>query len=358
MATKQTYFASLASILLLASCSQDEILKNEPNAPRKAISYNVTADRVTRAQDFFTNSNLPKSFVLSAWYHTGTAADGKIYFDSDLIQSDGSSSYSRSAGQRYWPTGAGEQLDFYAYTGDDNASFSLLDDSDNLSPTISNVQVDADAANHKDLIYVAQHGETPKGTGTVTLAFQHAMSQIAVKAKNTNSCIYVEISDVAIGGMASEGTLKLPVSSTDKAQWEASSNVSEMSSNMSAIVDLEATAKTLTTDVFMMIPGNYSKATFADSKFTGSYIKLNCKIYNVANTDKGYQTTDVKIHDGELYIPYAFNLDMGKKYNYTINFGTGNAGLDENGDPTLVALNVAVSVADWGEAADEDIEAE
>lgn len=351
MNTKQTFFVSLAGILLFSSCSQDEIITNEPAAPRKAIAYNVTADRATRAQNFYTSSNVPETFVLSAWYRNGNADESKIYFDSDLIQKDASAgTYSGSRGQRYWPTGANDKLDFFAYAGNDDASLLLLNDADEFAPRLENISMSDDAANHSDLVYATAFDEVQTASGSVSLAFKHAMSQISVAAKNEGTTIQVKISEVAIGGMASEGTFYFATSDSESNRWEVGADKSMLiNSSMAAAQTIGTTATTLTDDVFMMIPSTYAEATFADGKYSGAYIRLKCEIFNIAKPEEGFNAdSDVKIQDGYVYIPCAFNWAMGTKYKYTITFGKGNAGLNDDGQPTLVALDIATpTVEDW-----------
>lgn len=370
MATKLTVFASLASILLLGSCSQEEILNNETTAPRKAIGYNVTAERATRAQNIFSSTNTPTQFIVGAWHHTGSLADGVVYFDSDLISKDASSStYSNTRGLRYWPTGENDKLNFYAYAGDENASFSLSPDGVALKPALSSVTVDADAANHNDIIYACVHDEAPTATGSVNLTFSHAMAQVAISAKNTNENIHVEVAEVALGGLPSTGTFYFGTTgnAADGADavphWGDTGTAKEFSTKIGTwtddvlaegYVEVGATAAALTErpiQNFMLIPGNYDKADaagFTAATATGSYLRVKCKIWNVANAASGKQASDVQLYDGDLYIPCDFNLAMGKKYTYTLNFGQGTAGMDENGKQAMVALDIAtVSVSDW-----------
>lgn len=367
MATKQTIIASLASILLLASCSQEEILNNESTAPRKAIGFNVTADRVTRAQNIFTSTNLPSQFVVSAWYHTGDVNDGSVYFDQDLVSKDGSSaSYSNTRGLRYWPTQDNEKLNFYAYAGDEDASFSLTNlDGTALEPTLSGIELDTDAKNHKDIIYASVHNEARdrNASGAVSLTFNHAMSQISVAAKNTNPNIHIVVNEVAIGGLAQSGTFHFDASAGDTPGWTVDNSTKiEVASTLGSEVTVGATATALTAsdaENFMVIPSNYAKAdasAFNAATATGAYLRIKCTIWNVAGD--AYKEGDVEIHNGDLYIPCDLDLALGKKYTYTVNFGQGTGGVDANGVKSLVALDISnVTVSGWETAdAPDDLE--
>ena len=97
---------------------------------------------------------------------------------------------------------------------------------------------------------------------------------------------------------------------------------------------------------------------------TGSYLLVDCAIFNVAGTDyaegddvclwgepkEGAWTTK------ELAIPVAFDWEQGKKYVYTLVFGEGNGGYDpdpdpdpdpEDPDPVLVPITFEITVDDF-----------
>lgn len=370
MATNQTLFASLASILLLASCSQEEIINNEPNAPRKTIGFNVTADRATRAQTIYGSSNVPSKFVFGAWYHNSTTSQRKVYIQSDVVEKNTSSgAYFNTSGQRYWPTGDNDNLDFYAYAGSDDASFSLTDEDSNIAPTIS-VEIGENASDHADLLYAASYSATPSTDGKVSLNFKHAMAQIAIAAKNDNPNIRVEIEEVAIGGMASNGTFSFATSESGTHSWvipNTDNKNLEVKSGLENTKALASTAALMGSDVFMVIPTEYNKAnSFTKGIADGAYFRIKCTIYNIAKPDAtdtangGYVAgSDLKLHEGDVFIPCDFNWTMGTKYKYTINFGTGTAGVDKDGNPTLVALAIETpTVADWGEETEKEVAAE
>ena len=86
-----------------------------------------------------------------------------------------------------------------------------------------------------------------------------------------------------------------------------------------------------------------SAVTIADADAAkNTYIKISCKILN----GETYLVGSENIY-GEVYIPFAADWTMGKKYIYTINIGTGTGGFDENGNPLVQPISYSVDVDEW-----------
>ena len=106
---------------------------------------------------------------------------------------------------------------------------------------------------------------------------------------------------------------------------------------------------------------------------TGSYLLVDCAIFNVAGTDYA-EGDDVCLWGEpqgsgwttkELAIPVAFDWQQGKKYVYTLVFGEGNGGYDpdpepdpdpEDPDPVLVPITFEITVDDFELVDGGDIE--
>ena len=103
-----------------------------------------------------------------------------------------------------------------------------------------------------------------------------------------------------------------------------------------------------------------------ESPFDGSYLAVNCKIYNVAG-EAYNSTSDVCLHSGWAVIPVSFDWKPGKKYIYTFVFGEGNGGYEGGEDPdsptpgvtpVLTPITYTVTVDDFQKGYDEDVEME
>jgi hypothetical protein len=112
------------------------------------------------------------------------------------------------------------------------------------------------------------------------------------------------------------------------------------------------TAKNLTaTDgALLMLPQTVTPwATTAGSPVTtaaadaahNAYLKIRCTIISGAVT---------LVDNDYVYIPFSVNWQQGKKYTYTLVFGAGSGGFDENGNPLDNMLPISYTVAaadDW-----------
>ena len=85
-----------------------------------------------------------------------------------------------------------------------------------------------------------------------------------------------------------------------------------------------------------------------------TYLAISCKIKNgsayVMGDESQYAT---------VYIPFEIDWLQGKKYSYTLVFGKGQGGFDENGDPISSMLPITYtvsSVTNWSSVDGGEIE--
>lgn len=86
------------------------------------------------------------------------------------------------------------------------------------------------------------------------------------------------------------------------------------------------------------VPVSIAEADAANN----SYIKISCKIKNGSTYLVGSESSF-----GEVYIPFAADWEIGKKYVYTINIGTGTSGFDVNGNPLIQPISYSVDAEEW-----------
>ena len=243
----------------------------------------------------------------------------------------------------------------------------------------------------------------------MNLNFRHALSQIVFQAKNTNANLYVEIAGVSVANVGGKNTFTFPSANTETNIVDHDENAdgvykdgefgSGITYNTSWGTWAALTQGTEKYDVDFTktpVPGNntlvaltttanetdkeYNKAmlllpqtttawkpeTHPNPKKdnTGSYLLVDCAIFNVAGTDYA-EGDDVclwgepKKEGGwttkELAIPVAFDWQQGKKYVYTLVFGEGNGGYNpdpedpdpEDPDPVLVPITFEITVDDF-----------
>ena len=325
----------------LVSCSNDEVM--ELNRSNDEIKFNAVVNNASRAQLIYSSSFLPNEFYLYA------INDGKTYINGDQFKKD-DPSYVNMSGTRFWPEGF---VDFYAHV---NAGTNFKW-TGNAAPTIENFEVSANVAGQVDLLYATnkakKNQDKTKPTLPVTLTFHHALSQIVFKAKNTNENLYVEVSGIKVCNVVNKGDFTYPEAGTEaKGSWSLTGEkvqydvtfepVALVGNAASDAVDLtSAVAKAMlllpqTTTAWVQKPGEP-----ADEQ-TGSYLLVDCKVYNVAG-DAFDKNNDVCLYNKEAAIPLAFNWEQGKRYIYTLIFN--HAGYDPNVPvPALIPIEVDVRV--------------
>lgn len=388
---KKSYLLGALGLLAMASCSQDETIGI--NHDGDEITFNVVANNATRAADVYCNQNLPGGFYVSA------ISDGKTYIDKDYVTGS-NGNWTNTSGTRYWPETA---VDFYAHVnGGDAYKWN------NGSPKFEGFTVNNTVGSQVDLLYAVKKNQS-KTNGTVNLNFRHALSQIVFQAKNTNANLYVEIAGVSVANVGGTNTFTFPSENTETnivdhdenadgvyedgefgsgisydASWGTWNALTSGSITYSvdftktpvpgnntlvALTTANETGKEYNSNAMLLLPQNTTAWKPNDNPLpgatgnTGSYLLVDCAIFNVAGDD--YADGDVclwgELKEGEwktkeLAIPVAFDWQQGKKYVYTLVFGKGNGGYDpdpepdpdpENPDPVLVPITFEITVEDF-----------
>ena len=382
--------------MAMASCSQDETIGI--NHDGDEITFKAVANNATRAADVFCNPNLPRGFYVSA------ISDGKTYIDKDHVTGS-NGSWTNQSGTRYWPETA---VDFYAHVnGDDVYKWSVNEGQ--ATAKFENFAVNAEVGSQVDLLYAVKTNQS-KTNGKVNLNFRHALSQIVFQAKNTNANLYVEIAGVSVANVGGTNTFTFPSADTEKniahknydtdgdgvyetgefgsinydKSWGAWDNLTSGTkkydvdfdktpvpgnNTLVALTTANDAGKEYNSNAMLLLP---QKTTAWDpetaplpgaEKNTGSYLLVDCAIFNVAGDD--YADGDVCLWGEpqgsgwttkELAIPVAFDWQQGKKYVYTLVFGEGNGGYDpdpdpdpdpEDPDPVLVPITFEITVDEF-----------
>lgn len=383
--------------MAMASCSQDETIGI--NHDGDEITFNVVANNATRAEkEVYCNQNLPGGFYVSA------ISDGKTYIDKDYVTGS-NGNWTNTSGTRYWPETA---VDFYAHVnGGDAYKWSVNEGK--ATAKFENFAVNGTVADQVDLLYAVKTGQK-KADGKVNLNFRHALSQIVFQAKNTNANLYVEIAGVSVANVGGTNTFTFPSANTEtnivdhdenadgvyedgefgsgisyNASWGTWAALTQGTEQYNVDFDKKSvlgnnTLVSLTTandagkeynsNAMLLLP---QKTTAWDPEVnplpgaagnTGSYLLVDCAIFNVAGTDYA-EGDDVCLWGEpqgsgwttkELAIPVAFDWEQGKKYVYTLVFGEGNGGYDpdpepdpdpEDPDPVLVPITFEITVDDF-----------
>lgn len=395
----------------LTACSSDNSFTPQPDVPSttadaNVIRYNVVANNAARgmmrAASIYNANNIPNQFYVSAWAmdgNTATTDDGNMYIKNDLIKNQGTATAQNwvdQSGLRYWPNN-GELLNFFA-TNATNASIVYDESGQGASTVISNpkyeipLTVASAGAQQTDLLYASVYDQKKTATGAtgqtsqpVTLDFHHALSQVVFTAQCTNPHIEVKIGSISVVGVAGTGILSIPADrNTSAASWSVAANYTPATFGSDpdgdrGAVTVGSTVTPITSDsdqtdyALMIIPQTVAAADpTATDAWTSqkAYLKVQCTIFNVAKGENGSETSDTMIFGtntdmgggfirqdyGTLYIPLAVNWEMGKRYVYNLQFGTGNGGYNQDGTLALIPIKYNVTADNWTEAGSSNVQ--
>ena len=342
MKKKGLFVIAAASLLAVTSCSVDEVvggnvLSNNEINPTARIVGDVKDARAVETKI----TNLGK-FTVNA-FQTG---DANYMNNVEYTTSDNGSSWTTAAGKFFWPVEGDLHLYGYAPAAPGTSGTFKIDKD---AQTLTDFVPFATAAAQQDFVYAKSTGNNAtNGTTGVELNFQHALTEISVAAKNSNTAYTVKVTGVKLGNVKTKGTFTFPSIENSAASWtlsDAAEDVGSYETTWSTATALTNSVSTLdeANVAFMLLPQQLEKSEKASEK---AYLALKVNI-----TMQGGKV----IHDGWAYIGLNTNWEMGKHYTYTLDFSDG-AGQDENGKQIISGKEMVlkVKVTPW-EAKAEDL---
>ena len=349
MKKKHCLYVALASVMLATSCSNEQDTMGG-RISNRSILLNPTVPHAASSRAVETTIDNLDAFKVTAFL------PGADNYMENVAYTKADGAWSTNEGNFFWPTSS-EYLNFYAYAPAEPCKMATSEDAEGASFSIGhqfqkleNFSPNA-AAEQKDFIYAYAKGNLEEnGTDGVDIKFKHALSQITVAAKNDNKAYTVKVSGVKIGNVMSKSSFKFPSSGGDgnDASW------SQDSQTGSYTTEWESGAVELSSDVkdfkeqgnvpFMLIP---QALTSANKAADGAYIALKVSI--------AMQGGKVLCSDKWAYVGIGDSWQMGKRYNYTLDFSNG-AGQDADGNLIISGKSIKLSVnkGDWT-AEDVDI---
>lgn len=339
MKKKGLFVIAAASLLAVTSCSVDEVvggnvLSNNEINPTARIVGDVKDARAVETKI----TNLSK-FTVNA-FQTG---DANYMNNVEYTTSDNGSSWTTAAGKFFWPVEGDLHLYGYAPAAPGTSGTFKIDKD---AQTLTDFVPFATAAAQQDFVYAKSTGNNAtNGTTGVELNFQHALTEISVAAKNSNTAYTVKVTGVKLGNVKTKGTFTFPSIANGAASW----TLSDAAEDVGSYETTWSTASVLTSSVstldeanvaFMLLPQQLEKSEKASEK---AYLALKVNI-----TMQGGKV----IRDGWAYIGLNTNWEMGKHYTYTVDFSDG-AGQDETGKQIISGKEMVlkVKVTPWDEKA-------
>ena len=332
MTRKNVLFVALASMMLATSCSQEEngLASSSSNSKQISIYPLVNYSRAVE-----TSIDNLQDFYVTAFQ------EGEANYMAGVKYSKSGDGYGTDDGKFFWPADD-SNLHFYAYAPAKPGKEGYTFDITSTTQKMENFSPNDAAADQQDFVYAfAKGNKTGNADDGIAIDFKHALSEITISAKNTNTAYTIEVSGVKLGGIKNKGTFTFPSYNGDgtDASWTQDSQTG------SYTTEWESDAVELSSDVkdfkdqgnvpFMLIPQSLISANKAAD---GAYIALKVKI-----TTKGGQV--IYGADGESWAYVAIDTDwqMGKRYNYTLDFSNG-AGQDADGNLIISGKNIKLNV--------------
>ena len=339
MKKKGLFMMAAACLLAATSCSQDELAGSSPLSGNKIGLTAIIGGDVKNTKAVETKITNLGEFTVNA-FQTGEA---NYMNNVEYTTSDNGSSWTTAAGKFFWPVEGDLHLYGYAPAAPGkNGTFQI----DKDAQTLTDFVPFATAAAQQDFVYAKSTGNNAtNGTTGVELNFQHALTEISVAAKNSNTAYTVNVTGVKLGNVKTKGTFTFPSIANSAASWTLSAATEDVGSYETTwSTATELTSSVLTLDeanvAFMLLPQQLEKSEIASEK---AYLALKVNI-----TMQGGKV----IHDGWSYIGLNTNWEMGKHYTYTVDFSDG-AGQDEEGKQLISGKDIKlnVKVAKWNEKA-------
>ena len=397
----------------ITSCSQDESVEASfCSSLSNQIKFTAVQDRpghvgTTRGTAITGtnwNSGLVSDMQVWGFYSANVAvatkgiAPGAQYVGSGsngifINYAAGAWNYHTPSDVAFWPKA---NLNFQAVipsaVDTEITNFTFTPDGTNKTNyLVAELNVPATVENQKDVMFAQAVGEAPRTAGNnlpVQFTFNHALAQVVFSGKLSSSNLSATVEDIKICNIDQKGKVgfkELTEENEDYVIYRNQGGVDLMSradftgvsrtyAKFSIGLDEDPTldgaadvtsAKNLTatTGALMMLPVNRTddkwNTSAADNvPITAAdagnqvYLAIKCIVKNGDTYMIGTKGTEEDEDDvaETVYIPFVANWEAGKKYTYTLVFGTGSGGYDENGKPLDSMLPITYSlegVTDW-----------
>lgn len=315
---KQIMFMAMAA-MLIASCSSDDVVSTNTG---RAIDFRTSVG--TRGTET-TTDNITKFWV--------TAIDeaGANYFSKQEYKKEGE--FFTSTPLYYWPVGT---LNFFAYSPSETDLGGTLTIG-NTTKKLKDFSPATEIANQKDFVTATASGtRAANETDGVELTFAHQLSQIEIKAKNTNTGYIYKVVGVRIGKPVSKGTFTFDTNKWDLTTTEKANTTTEKTNYA---VEYATTPRTLAADAATMMGTANDNAMLLPQQLVawtpetdkantnkGAYIALKIQI----TTKDGARVYPAKAKGDYDWAAVAINTkwEAGKKYVYTLDFSNGAGKVD------------------------------
>ncbi|MGL5979566.1 MAG: fimbrillin family protein, partial [Phocaeicola sp.] len=286
------------------------------------------------------------------------SADSPTSLMTNETVTKGSDGVWTTASSTPWPA-EDTHAQFFAFSPAESATYVKSD-----TPAL-HFTTNADVAQQVDLLYAESAEVTTAASGThkkVALDFTHALTKFRFSAKvQPNQKLY--ISSISLHNLSSEGNFAYATGAVGGASWS-----DDKTKNREFSIGLRDNAKegiisttgvdvTADNGAVLAIPqtrkaldASYPETNLFSGNSEDGYIKV---VYSLQSTtdEKWIVGTGSEVENQvTAYIPQAIAFEINKALNFRIDFGVGNGGYDNDGEPIIAEegmVDVNVSFTDW-----------
>lgn len=318
---KKTIVLLAGIALMAAGCTKTEVITSGTEGAQKGIGFSAYTSRTTKAapQKDVKNDNF-NSFEVTA------IGNGAVYFDNVKFTK---ATVWESATKYFWPAYA---LDFYAYNTPAVGNGTFTRNITTSNPQTLTYSPASKLAKQEDLVAVSVTGKTESdknGSGAIDLTFNHYLTQVIVKAKNSSSTYKVQVDGVKLANFNNKGTYTFSDNKMN-ADGEKTNYIETFD-----LVELSSTATEVMTNGndgrWYLVPQTvtaWDQANKPTNDSHGTYLALKVKITANGGALKIYPATGDE--SAWMAIPINSNdiaFAQGHKYTVTVDFfGKNGAG--------------------------------
>ena len=311
---KKSIFLLAAFALLAASCTKTELVSSGALSSQKGIGFSAYTAKPTKAAQTDVITDDFNSFQVSA------IGNGAVYFDNVTFRKV--STVWESDPLYFWPA---YELDFYAYNTPSHGTFTRTinaTDPQTLTFTPSTVLTE-----QEDLVAACAENQTQPVSGATDITFNHYLTQIVVKALNTNPTYSVEVAGVKIAHMKNKVKYTFSSNTADVATDAADQTYSsEFTANAKTLdADAQEVMTASTGNKWYLVPQTvtaWDQAGDQTNTNERTYLALKVKITANGGALRIYPAT------GDDYawmaIPLSQTFSQGHKYTFVVKFFESN----------------------------------
>jgi len=344
---KRSFLLIAAASMLAVSCSND-VVDGELN--RDGITIRVTTPRMTKGVPVDA-SNLGQFSLYASHCDTAVIPQCNANVDKEGLTS--------GYGYHYWPQDNGvTPVKFYAWGPTDSKNSGQINAVDNVT---FNVTPSDNVDSQVDFVFAHTQKNLITGKNGVNLYFRHAMSQIVVKVRNSQSNYKFNVNGWKMVYLDKDGKFTYAGSSTDENQplsntyWSENTTASVTNSYSKSLASTKLITVSDTVVLegnMILVPQNVAKATGYTSAtpgapFNGAYLAI---LMNVVEASTG---NELKAEQWCCW-PVEFAWNPGYKYIYSVDLGGGGYKEHSEGgtdpQPVIDMISIIPIVADWIES--------